>query len=193
LLYFVVYLRAREKAQIQNNLIKGVVMAEFYEVKASDRHKELADLDHVAVEKGGVTDAWLRTQYGCPVAESDVGGFGEYSSIRIATGGTGNGGTLVLRGLTPRARNLIRQGKIKTLTLEGIRPAVAAACACSGYGMESAVAQAADDLLELYLQVKPEGPMFSHAHFDKWAGELTPALTFPRKMAVLNILAKVRV
>ena len=108
----------------------------------------------------------------------------EYSSKVINSRGMGNHGTIILVGKTPRARRLLRKGKIKKIMSWGIREAVAKVAVSMPYGMEEDVVRLADDILELVREVPYKGN--SHKEFDKWCGFSAP-LSYPRKEAALAI------
>ena len=90
-------------------------MTSFYSTTNS-RVFTTQELDIAALDKAGII-ASLSGGYniqGTP-AENP-----EYDFVWVGTGGTGNSGNLVLKGKTPRARRLLRAGKIEDLIRKGV-------------------------------------------------------------------------
>lgn len=158
-------------------------MSDFYDVTASGM--SVAECDEIALNNAGrVTSRGFG--YGCPRG-GDVNT--EYESKVINTQGMGNHGTIILVGKTPRARELLRQGKIRALVAEGVREKVARVAIHEKYGMEVDVAKLADDLVEICQKSRFRGD--SHRKFQEWSGIDDYGLSFPRVCAALRIAEKV--
>lgn len=159
-------------------------MGNFHDVCFTDS-LSVAECDEIALKKAGLLSDGFGYGYACPkggrVNE-------EYESFVTNTQGMGNHGSIILRGLTPRARALIREGKVLFLTRKGIPWVVARVAPSLQYGMEIAVCELAADLLET---VKRAGPFVGNSHyaFERWAGSWTGNLkmSFPRKWAAAEI------
>jgi hypothetical protein len=113
----------------------------------------------------------------------------EYSTVLVGKRGMGNHGSLVLRGKTLRASLLIREGKIKLLTDNGVRRKTAMVAVSMHRGMEEGVAVLADQLVELCQASKFTG--HSHAQFQQWSGGLETTLSMPRIFSAIAIAEKV--
>ena len=154
-------------------------MADFYDISASGLSIE--ECDRIALEDAGCVRSTAYS-YARPRG-GDVNE--EYSSKVINTQGMGNHGTIILVGKTPRARKLLRQGKINWLVQHGISQKIAKVAVSMQYGMELGVAELAEDILPLIERgFSYKGN--SHYKFDKWCG-FESDLTYPRKMAALAI------
>ena len=138
------------------------------------------ECDKIALERAG---AIYSTGYGYALPRGGEINE-EYESKVIGTKGMGNYGTIILVGKTPRARRLLKEGKIRKLMSYGIRETVAKAAVSMPYGMEKDVVRLADDILELVRDVPYKGN--SHDDFDRWCG-FSASLSYPRKIAALAI------
>jgi hypothetical protein len=101
--------------------------------------------------------------------------------------GCGNRGRAILVGRTPRARALLREGKIKKLIREGVSAEVAEIAVRHQYGME--VAALAEDIFRQYKAGLPvlDGAPSRHdfdRHFAPGTGE---GFTMPRCWAAMDI------
>lgn len=160
-------------------------MGNFHDVYAN--HLTVAECDKIAIYRGGIYYA-TGYGYGCPkggpVNE-------EYRSIVVNTQGMGNHGKIVLKGLTPRARALLREGKIMQHTRQGVPWRTARVSIHYRYGMEVPVCMLADAMVETF-RVRGEAPRVdSHYALDDWLGWQADPLTFPRKNAAIAIAAAV--
>jgi hypothetical protein len=83
------------------------------------------------------------------VTHPDVDAFisADYSIRVVNTRGTGNCGTVVLVGKTPRGKKIVREGKISRLISDGCPSEIAVEAASTKYGMESRVWRLATNLL----------------------------------------------
>ena len=158
-------------------------MAEFgvFDVK----HLTVTECDEIALNNGGKASTTFGYGYELPRGGNINE---EYSSVVVNTRGMGNHGFIVLVGRTPRARALLRQGKIALLMEQGIRRSVAAACVTERSGMEIEVARMADDLLEICMASEFRG--HGHAQFQAWSGMTEYNLSYPRVAAAVTIAAK---
>jgi hypothetical protein len=158
-------------------------MGQFYDVEFTGL--SITECDKIAVNDAGVISSNFGYGYACPKGGTIND---EYDSVVVNKQGMGNHGRIVLRGRTPRARSLIREGKVLNLTRQGIPWVVARVAPSCQYGMETDVAQLAADLLET---VKVCGPFRGDSHyaFEQWAGSWTGNLemSFPRKAAAAEI------
>jgi len=150
-----------------------------------------AELERVALEQAGVLDVVWGGGFSCPVDTPIIPGCPEWGTRVIGTGGMGNCGTIVLRGLTPRTRALLRQGKITSLVHYGVPREVAIVAVSMQWGMEIEVAlQAAAAVPAVIKRGVFQGS--SHVGFATWIGEgEVEDLTFPRKEAAAAISAEV--
>lgn len=157
----------------------------FYDVTAEGLSIE--QCDHLALHNAGIVSGGFGYGYACP-KKGPVNS--DYESIVINKQGMGNHGSILLRGRTPRARGLIREGKILSITKQGIPWSVARHAVHMLYGMEIEVAQLATDLVETVRQIG-EFSGDSHWQFSKWAGQWTEeiGMSFPRKYAASVIAA----
>ena len=166
-------------------------MSSFYNVRGFTADTAAEEFDRIAVEEAGV----LRISgggYDCPVPTEKIPQAPEWGTRVINRKGTGNGGRIVLVGLTPRTRELAARGKIRHLISMGVAKEVAVVAASMQYGMERGVALLAVEAVDA---VKARGAFsgYSHRMFETWLGRESEylALTFPRKCAAADIAAKV--
>lgn len=150
------------------------------------------ELDRIAVENAGRLTS-MGYGFSCPKPTKQIPGAPEWGTRVINTRGMGNHGTIVLVGLTPRTKALLRQGKIKSLVDQGVPERVARVAASMRYGMEVEVANLATECLEA---VKQRGIFRgnSHREFNQWVGQAIAdqyALSFWRKCAAAEIAEKV--
>lgn len=146
------------------------------------------ELDRIAVECAGRLSS-MGYGFDCPVALKQIPGAPEWGTRVIDTRGMGNHGTIVLVGLTPRTKALLRQGKIKSLVDHGVPEKVARAAISIRYGMELEVARLAGDCVNAVIK-RGEFRGGSHREFNLWAGEDIAgkyALSFWRKCAAAQI------
>ncbi len=111
----------------------------------------------------------------------------EWGVSTIGTRGMGNYGTDVLRPLTPRARAIAREGRIRALVSAGVRRRTAEVAAIRKYGME--VAGLADDLVEIAALGVDIGP--SRRSFERATGIDTGPWSIPRVWAAWAIACEV--
>jgi hypothetical protein len=167
---------------------KEMKMGNFHEVEFSGL--SIANCDEIALKNAGVLSDAFGYGYALP-----RGGpvNSEYDSVVINTQGMGNHGSIILRGRTPRTRQLIREGKVLHLTRHGIPWVVARVAPSCQYGMELDVVELADDLMEA-VRLRGQFRGRSHRAFSEWAGSWTENLemSFPRKDAAAEI-AKIAV
>jgi hypothetical protein len=90
-------------------------MGSFYPVTLGVDSMSAAELDRIAVERAGVVGGIALGYATRGHAEPREG----YAFGWIATRGCGNEGLLVLRGLTPEKRELLRQGRTRRLMALG--------------------------------------------------------------------------
>jgi hypothetical protein len=161
-------------------------MGTFHEVNFEGL--SISECDIIALDRAGVIYC-TGYSYALPRG-GDVNE--EYSSIVVNKQGMGNHGRIVLRGKTPRARALIREGKILSLTRQGIPWRVARVACQKQYGMEPQVARFAADLVATTRFLGPFKGR-SHAEFKQWAGSWVGEvdLSFPRKSSAADIAAAV--
>ncbi len=145
----------------------------------------VAECDTVALNNAGHVRSF-GFSYEIPVA-GDINE--EYFTIRVNSQGMGNHGSLVLRGKTLRASLLLREGKIKFLTDNGVRRKTACVAVSMHRGMEKDVALLADQLVEICKVSKFTG--HSRAQFQEWSGGLETTLSFPRIISAIAIAEKV--
>jgi hypothetical protein len=148
----------------------------------------LTDTDCVKIaEGGGGLLGESLSGFVCPVATAQFPTAPEWGSKRVATQGTGNGGGLVLVGLTARTRGILRKGRIAALVARGIDATIAKHAVSVRYGMERGVAE----LAQRATAAVAFGGKFagnSHRDFDEWMGEPCQAtLSFWRKCAAAEI------
>ena len=157
-------------------------MAEFNTVTCN--YLTVAECDEIAKVGGRI--ASFGFSYNCP-----KGGIinQEYEGVVVNTQGMGNHGSLVLRGRTLRASCLLREGKIKLLTDNGVRRKTATIAVSMHRGMEKGVASLADQLVEICKVSKFSG--HSRAQFTEWSGGIETTLSFPRIISAIEIAEKV--
>lgn len=157
-------------------------MAEFNTVTCN--HLTITECDEIAKVGGRI--ASFGFSYNCP-----KGGIinEEYEGVVVNTQGMGNHGSLVLRGRTLRAACLLREGKIKLLTDNGVRRKTAIVAVSMHRGMEKGVALLADQLVELCILSNFNG--HSRAQFTEWSGGIETNLSFPRILSAISIAEKV--
>jgi len=147
-----------------------------------------ADFDRIAVEEAGVL-FFNTSSFGCPRGMDIIPQAPEWGTLVIGTGGMGNQGTIVLRGLTRRTRTLLRQGKVALLLRHGVPKEVARVAVGMQWGMEVAH-QATSAIPAVIARGAFQGT--SHVGFGTWIGEgEVYDLTFPRKEAAAAIAAEV--
>lgn len=164
-------------------------MSDFYNFTGFSPDTPTEEFDRIAVERAGILGG---TGYGfaCPQATSQIPQAPEWGTQVINRQGMGNHGVIVLVGLTPRTKMLVREGKIRRLTTElGVPPRIAEVAVSMRYGMEISVAMLAAEAVEA---IKVRGPFRgqSHKEFNEWLGrpsEHTASLSFPRKIAAAAI------
>lgn len=146
------------------------------------------ELDRIALECAGLV-ATYGFGFSCPVATPQIPGT-EYGTKVVNKQGMGNHGSIILVGLTPRTRALIREGKALSLYKQGVSWEVARVSAVSLYGMEPAVALLAEECLT---SVEVHGPYEGSGHrdFDNWLGFDVVGLSYPRKASAAAIAADV--
>lgn len=121
----------------------------------------------------------------------------EYGLRTIRTFGTGNNGITYLKGKTPRARKLVRKGKIRTLLDAGHTLEVAAIAVETIHGMEPAVLRVAEDLITLFKMVPSRAlaalAARSHAGVNEATDGFTcvPRMSWSRKYSAALIAARV--
>lgn len=104
----------------------------------------------------------------------------DYEAGAVGTGGVGNHGCMVLYGRTPRARQIIREGKILKLTRGGFPWVLARRAVRVRFGMEPEVIRCAE---VLHLKGKKTR---DRSILEYECGH--PGLSWPRWEAVLKIL-----
>lgn len=166
-------------------------MAQFSDVVGFSSDTTTEELDRIAVENAGVL--WAGGYgYSCPKSTEVIPQAPEWGTRVINRQGMGNHGRIVLVGLTPRTRALMRQGKTRHLVEAGIPEEVATVAVSMQYGMETEVVMLAAEAVEA---VKARGPFRgdSHRRFDAWLGRESDhaALSFPRKSAAAEIAAAI--
>ena len=167
-------------------------MAKSYDVIGFSSDTTAEKFDRIAVENAGVL--WSGGYgYGCPCSTEKIPQAPEWGTRVINRQGMGNHGSIVLVGLTPRTRALVRQGKTHRLVEAGVPQEVATVAVSMQYGMETQVAMLAAEAVEA---VNARGPFCgnSHRQFDAWLGRESDhanALSFPRKSAAAEIAARV--
>lgn len=161
-------------------------MSEFCQFTGIE-HLTSADIERIALEEGGRVPT-RSTTLGGPIGVQTIPYAPEWGTIVINTQGRADLGDIVLRGLTPRTKALLRQGKIRRLVNAGVDEVVAEVAVSMKYGNELAVAEVAELAMEAARQKGPYRGN-SHASFDSWLGE-SVMLSFPRKAAAAAIGAK---
>lgn len=148
----------------------------------------LTDADCVRIAEDG---GWLLGKslsgFVCAVATAQFPAAPEWGSKRVATLGTGNGGGLVLVGLTARTRSILRKGRAAVLISRGIDATIAQHAVSVRYGMEPGVAELAQRAtVAVAFNGKFAGS--SHRDFEEWMGEpCRTTLSFWRKCAAAEI------
>ena len=121
----------------------------------------------------------------------------EYTTCAVNTRGTGNCGRVYLRGLTPRARAIVRAGKVARLVQAGCPEKMAQVAASMPYGMENQVWGAALDLIGIARHVpgtlKRARRARGHAALDRvlsgYDAPTLAGLSWPRKQAAITLAA----
>lgn len=159
-------------------------MGQFHDV-SYEGALSIEECDRIAINEAGVISANFGYGYACPKGGKINA---EYDSVVVNKQGMGNHGCIILRGLNPRSRALIREGKVLTLTRREVPWIVARVAPSCQYGMEIPVCMLAADLLDV---VRHIGPFHgdSHRSFERWAGSWTGNIdmSFPRKFAAAHI------
>jgi hypothetical protein len=167
-------------------------MGHFYETIGFSEDMTPETFDRIAVERAGVL--WSGGYgFACPRSVEVIAQAPEWGTRVIGAQGMGNHGRIVLVGLTPRTRALLRQGKTRRLVEAGVPVEVARVAISMSYGMEPSVARLAAEAVEA---VKARGAFSgdSHWRFQAWLGresDLARELSFPRKAAAAAIAAEV--
>ena len=147
----------------------------------------VTECDRIALENAG--DLSRGRGYGCecnPRGENATIN-AEWGVRTLGTKGMGNYGHDALCPLTPRARAIAREGRIRALVADGIRRATAEIAACRQYGME--VAKLADDLVEMAGSRMDIGP--SRRSFERATRIDTGTWSMPRVWAAWGIAREV--
>lgn len=147
----------------------------------------LTDAECVQIATRGGVIPHPGSQFALPCAVERFPRAPDWGSRRVATRGTGNGGDLVLVGLTPRTRRILRSAKVSLLVARGIDETIAMHAVSVQYGMESGVAELAT-LSTAAVAALGKFRGDSHRDFDEWIGEsYIFALSFWRKCAAAEI------
>jgi hypothetical protein len=147
----------------------------------------LTDAECVRIaERGGVLPH-PGSQYALPRAVERFPRAPEWGSRRVATRGTDNGGDLVLVGLTPRTRRILRAAKVAQLIARGIDETIAAHAVSVAYGLEPGVAELALVATKAAtLSGRFDGR--SHRAFERWLGvPSSDGLSFWRRQSAAEI------
>lgn len=187
--------------------MEAIMERTFFEATPSDaRLSSVAFCDDLAREgRHGLGSYGFG--YACPKRAGTLNA--EYGFRTICTKGMGNHGTQVLTGRTPRARQLLRQGRAAVLVAAGCDRRVANAAAHMPRGMEEGVWRLACWLLSVVEETPVAdhgGDGNSHWSFDAWSTEggrrkapplakdsaegktaTVLSLTHPRKLSALAI------
>jgi hypothetical protein len=122
--------------------------------------------------------------YECNPKEISGSAAAEYGVVTIAAMGCGNRGTSYLVGKTPRAKALVKQGKVRRLVEQGVAPKIAAVAVKCQYGMEVAG-------IAMWLINLPDGTLARLAGLprSKWEalGIDTTGVSMPRLWAAAEI------
>lgn len=151
--------------------------------------EEIKHWEDVAVS--GTRICGYRGGYDCAPAVGDNRQVTEDLAVAtIATMGNGNSGYDFVVGITPRGRELCRQGRMKVLTQAGISSEVAAVAARNRHGMELPVVKLAEELVGIAGRIDcPEG----HRRFRSAIGiDIPEGMSFPRVQSAWNIASQVK-
>ena len=114
----------------------------------------------------------------------------DYEIVVVGTDGCGNRGETFLRGITPRGKNLVWQGKVKRLVADGCNENMAKVATGVRYGMEEGVWKLAEELIPIIkVGVELRGVQ-SHEAFHVKTGMDHPA-SFPRILSAIEIAYRV--
>lgn len=146
----------------------------------------IAECDEIAINNAGVIGA-LDDGYVKPES-SEINN--EYHAIVVDTKGLEGRGKLILRGTTPRARKLLRQGKVNFLVSSGgISRHIAEEAIRVARGMEVPVARLASQIVDKIRDETFDG--VSHNEFKEWSGIQEYELSFPRILSAVDIAKRV--